>query len=169
MPQRSNIRTRFITLRLANSNSHDLVDHIDLLRLAFRHTVACHPFMIDAICILPNRLHAIWILPPDDLDISHRIGLLKSTFTTAVKRRKAKGARSPWQRRSWTQPLETARDIALHRALIYHSPIEAGLCDTPLAWPHSSVHRDHLNGRPIPALPSQRLPALPSDQMTMEV
>ena len=56
-------------------------ENIDLLRSAFKRTMQKHPFIIDAIVILPNHLHCIWTLPAKDADFSTRWRLIKSWFS----------------------------------------------------------------------------------------
>jgi REP-associated tyrosine transposase len=46
---------------LADRRARLLTEHIDALRAAFRSTRLRHPFAIDAIVVLPDHLHAIWI------------------------------------------------------------------------------------------------------------
>jgi putative transposase len=62
--------TFFFTITLADRRSRLLVDHVDLLRSALRTARQERPFVIDAIVILPDHLHAIFTLPPDDSDFS---------------------------------------------------------------------------------------------------
>lgn len=52
-----------------------------LLREAFATVKQRHPFRIDAMVILPDYLHCLWTLPPDDADYSTRWMLIKSHFT----------------------------------------------------------------------------------------
>jgi putative transposase len=40
-----------------------------------------HPFAIDAIVILPEHLHDIWMLPVGDADYSTRWRLIKTMFS----------------------------------------------------------------------------------------
>jgi len=94
--------------------SYALTDHIDALRAAVRHTRQRHPFAIDAMTILPEHLHAVWTLPPNDADFSLRWRLIKSHFTRHMPHgehrrasRIAKGERGTWQRRYW----ETRRGL----------------------------------------------------------
>jgi putative transposase len=56
-------------------------ENIDLLRNAFRYVKKSHPFIIDAIAVLPEHIHCIWTLPTTDNDFSTRWRLLKSYFT----------------------------------------------------------------------------------------
>jgi len=51
--------TYFSTVTLADRRSKALVDHIDVLRGAFRVARRERPFTVDAIVLLPDHLHAI--------------------------------------------------------------------------------------------------------------
>ena len=108
---RTCIRTRnkggcyFFTVNLAERPGDGLlVRHVDHLRSAFRETRADHPFMIDAIVILPDHLHCIWQLPPDDDDYPTRWRLINSGFRVDTNERvsesrQRKHERGLWQRR----------------------------------------------------------------------
>jgi putative transposase len=52
-------RTFFFSVTLADRRSSALVDHVGLLRAAFRQTRDRNPFVVEAIVILPDHLHAI--------------------------------------------------------------------------------------------------------------
>ena len=67
----------FFTHNLLDRRQTLLVDHIDALRQAFAETQKKYPFDIAAIVVLPDHLHAIWTLPPDDVDFSTRWRLIK--------------------------------------------------------------------------------------------
>jgi putative transposase len=41
-----------------------LVDHIDALRAVVAKTRERYPFVIDAVVVLPDHIHAVWTLPP---------------------------------------------------------------------------------------------------------
>jgi REP element-mobilizing transposase RayT len=58
--------TYFFTVNLADRQSALLIERIDDLRAAIRHVRHHHPFRIDAMTVLPDHLHAVWTLPPDD-------------------------------------------------------------------------------------------------------
>ena len=66
--RRSNITgaSYFFTVNLADRTQALLTEHIDLLRSAFAYTRERHPFIVDAIVILPEHIHAIWTLPDED-------------------------------------------------------------------------------------------------------
>ena len=73
--------TFFFTVKLADPKSHLLVEHIDLLRAAYMDVQKQYPFETVAVCVLPNHIHAIWTLPPDDADYSLRWRLIKTKFS----------------------------------------------------------------------------------------
>jgi len=50
----------FFTVNLLDRRSHLLTEQIALLRNAFPHVRARHPFTLDAVVILRDHLHAIW-------------------------------------------------------------------------------------------------------------
>jgi REP element-mobilizing transposase RayT len=60
----------FSRWRSWNGGAAWLTAHIDALRTAFRSVHIERPFRVDAIVILPDHLHCIWRLPPDDADFS---------------------------------------------------------------------------------------------------
>jgi putative transposase len=64
--------TYFFTVTLADRTSSAMVHHLSALRMAFRIARHERPFMIEAIVILPEHLHAIWTLPSGDCDFSGR-------------------------------------------------------------------------------------------------
>jgi REP element-mobilizing transposase RayT len=100
-------RQLFFTVTLADRNSTTLVDRIDALRAAFRTARRERPFLVDAVVILPEHLHAILTLPPGDADFPGRWRRIKGHFSgqliaagTAAKRR-SNGELGLWQRRFW--------------------------------------------------------------------
>jgi putative transposase len=70
--------TWFFTLNLADRRTQLLTAHIDLLRASFAHVMQRHPWQIDAIVVLPDHLHALCALPPDDADFATRWRLIKT-------------------------------------------------------------------------------------------
>lgn len=149
--------TFFFTIRLADRNGDLLTRQIADLRRAMRHTLARHPFRIDAITILPAVIHTIWTMPADTSDYSNRIGMLKSRFSRDMPMpahrtptQIARGEKAIWQRRFWEHQIRDAADFARHRDLIYLSPVHAGYCPRPQDWPFTSLHRDLKRGLPAP-------------------
>ena len=76
--------TFFFTVTLTDRRSLLLVDHIDLLRDALKVVRKQHPLRIRATVVLPDHLHTVWTLPPDDDDFPRRWQAIKSRFTSAV-------------------------------------------------------------------------------------
>jgi putative transposase len=78
----------FFTVNLLDRRRTFLVDHIEALREAVEKTRIRYPFVIDAIVVLPEHIHAVWTLPPGDADFSVRWRLIKSRFAQALPRQK---------------------------------------------------------------------------------
>ncbi|WP_434101662.1 REP-associated tyrosine transposase [Methylocaldum gracile] len=77
--------TWFFTVNLAKRrNNHLLVEKIDLLRAAFRYVKERRPFQVNAVVVMPDHLHCVWTLPPEDADFSTRWNLLKGHFSRAI-------------------------------------------------------------------------------------
>jgi putative transposase len=139
--------TFFFTVALADRRSNGLIDHISILRLAFRKARSERPFDIDAIVVLPDHLHAILTLPEGDADFPRRWRRIKTVFTQGVLcagetlgRRDGTG-RSLWQRRFWEHTIRDDADFSQHVDYIHYNPTKHGLVPSPLDWPYSSLHR----------------------------
>jgi putative transposase len=87
MPQYRRARGNafFFTVVLADRSSTLLVDQVDRLRLIYRTVQQRRPFETAAICILPDHLHAIWVLPEEDADFSSRWNLIKGGFSRGLE------------------------------------------------------------------------------------
>ncbi|WP_029919152.1 REP-associated tyrosine transposase [Nevskia soli] len=140
--------TFFFTVALLERDRRLLVGHIDLLRESFRQVQQVHPFRMDAIVVLPDHLHCIWTLPPEDADFSTRWRRIKGLFAKGIPsgerlsaRRQAKAERGVWQRRFWEHVIRDEADYAAHVDYIHYSPVKHGHAQRVDAWPHSSFHR----------------------------
>jgi len=138
----------FFTVNLADRKSRLLVEHVDLLRAAVRHVKTAHPFVIDAMVIMPDHLHCLWTLPEGDDDFSTRWDLIKAGFSrqfTAIETispsRKTKGERGIWQRRFWEHLIRDDLDFERHVDYIHYNPVKHGYVQRPVDWPFSSIHR----------------------------
>lgn len=127
-----------------------LGDNPHLLKHAFATVKARHPFTIDAIVLLPDHLHCIWTLPPEDKDFSKRWMLIKSNFTRTCydpcksgvgPSRILKREQNVWQRRFWEHQIRDERDFTRHVEYIHYNPVKHGLVQSPSAWKYSSFHR----------------------------
>ena len=77
--------TWFFTVNLTERKENRLlIEYIDDLRKTFRYVKETHPFQIKAIVILPDHLHCIWRLPPDDTDFSARWNVIKGQFSRSI-------------------------------------------------------------------------------------
>jgi putative transposase len=138
--------TFFFTVTLADRRSSVLVEHISALRSAFRIARHERPFSIDAIVILPDHLHVIMTLPPDDANFSGRWRRIKGHFSTQLiaagvaSRRHSNGELSLWQRRFWEHTIRDDGDFARHVDYIHFNPIKHSLVSRVRDWPHSSFH-----------------------------
>ena len=75
----------FFTVNLLERRGNDLlVRHVDVLRTAVRRVHQLHPFTINAWVVLPEHMHCVWTLPPDDSDYSLRWRLIKTFFCRAL-------------------------------------------------------------------------------------
>ena len=140
--------TYFFTVNLADRRSKLLTAHVDLLRQAFAAVKAAHPFAIDSMVVLPEHLHAVWTLPPDDADYALRWRLIKTRFSRGMPQteqrsdsRIAKGERGIWQRRYWEHEIRDEIDMQRHVDYIHINPVKHGHVVRATDWPHSSIHR----------------------------
>jgi putative transposase len=147
----------FFTVNLARRDSGLLVAHVGHLRNVVRRVRQRHPFVIEAIVVLPDHVHAIWTLPEGDSDYSQRWGLIKAGFSRGLPlqevrsaSRVSKGERGIWQRRFWEHRIRDDRDFENHVAYIHHNPVKHGHVRRAREWPHSSLHQYIRQGRVIP-------------------
>lgn len=125
---------------------------LNALRDAIDKTRAKYPFTIDAWVILPDHMHAIWTLPPDDTDFANRWRLIKRYVTLAcgnalhqpdlMTASKTKHRESTlWQRRYWEHLIRDDDDYAKHMDYMHFNPVKHGLVNQVIDWPHSSFLR----------------------------
>ncbi len=140
----------FFTVNLLDRQSRLLVDHIGPLRDAVRDTHARFPFVIDAMVILPDHLHAVWTLPQGDADFAVRWRWIKIRFSRALPLpsrldpvRLARGERGIWQRRYWEHVIRDERDFRKHIEYCWFNPVKHEHVARVEDWPYSSFRRDH--------------------------
>ena len=121
--------TYFFTVNLAERRSNLLVRHIEDLRAAMKTVKEAHPFAILAMVVLPEHLHAIWRLPPDDADYPLRWSLIKAGFSRRLAKgehirasRQAKRERGIWQRRYWEHQIRDEIGLVRHVDYIHFNP-----------------------------------------------
>ncbi len=139
--------TYFFTVALRDRRSDLLIRHIDVLREAFNTTRASRPFRTEALIVLPDHLHAVWSLPPDDSDFASRWRAIKSRFVRDLSRagvsllRNDRGEALVWQRRFWEHTIGEEDDFERHVDYIHFNPVKHGLVSRPADWPYSTFHR----------------------------
>jgi putative transposase len=138
----------FFTVNLFDRRRRLLVEHVAALRTAFDYARTRHPFEIAAAVVLPNHLHAIWVLPDGDADYALRWRLIKSAFSRVLPNdeklspsRAHKGERAIWQRRYWEHTLRDEKDFEHHVDYIHFNPVKHGHVGRVQDWPYSTFHR----------------------------
>jgi putative transposase len=122
------------------------------LRYAVWQTRRTLPFTIVAWVVLPDHMHAIWELPPDNADFSLRWARIKQAVTRVyVDSPFAREARSPsrtkrregtlWQRRFWEHQIRDGDDLVRHVEYIHYNPVKHGHVSRVREWPHSTFHK----------------------------
>jgi putative transposase len=140
--------TYFFTVNLLERRRGVLVEHIDLLRDAFRAAKAARPFHLLAIVVLPNHLHCVWRLPDGDADNANRWAQIKSGFSRALpiderrsSRRIARRERGIWQRRYWEHLVRDDDDLRRVVDYVHINPVKHGYVTRAADWPYSSFRR----------------------------
>lgn len=126
-------------------------EHVAVLRSVVREVRDVLPFQIDAWVILPDHMHCVWTLPPNDRDFSKRWGLIKAGFTRHVAAREESVQRTAsrlrrregtvWQRRFWEHEIRNEEDFRLHMDYTHYNPVKHGLVPVVKDWPHSTFHQ----------------------------
>ena len=120
---------------------------VDTLRNAFQYSLSRMLFIIVASVILPEHMHFIWTLPPNESDYPTRWRLIKSHFTrhwqaqgtvSTNPSRREKGEADIWQRRFWEHLIRDETDLTRHIEYIHYNPVKHGLARTPADWQYSS-------------------------------
>lgn len=140
--------TYFFTVTLANRQNSLLIEHIDILRQSYQRVQKDYPFETIAICVLPEHIHAIWKLPPDDANYALRWQLIKRYFSrhfqAAEQRSDSKikhRDKGIWQRRYWEHQIRDDDDLQRCVDYIHYNPIKHGYVLNCLDWKFSSFHR----------------------------
>jgi putative transposase len=120
-----------------------------LLRTAFDTIFTRRPVDVVAWVILPDHLHAVWTLPPDDADYSTRWRRIKEEFTDAFlgmggtevavsHERRHRGERGVWQRRFWEHECRDEDDLKRCLDYVHWNPVKHGCVARPAEYLWSS-------------------------------
>ncbi len=126
--------------------------NIDRLRLAFKREMQNRPFNIEAIVILPDHLHTLWI--ENDNDYSTRWSNIKRFFSIGCEQslskisnsRQNKREKNIWQRRFWEHTIRDQQDWQKHMDYIHYNPVKHGYVEAPVDWPYSSFKQNVAKG-----------------------
>jgi len=108
---------------------------VTALRTAICDEKLRRPFSIDAIVIMPDHIHPILTLPPDDANYSMRWRNIKRAFTATIPAaqrpavfasRQRKKEQAIWQRRFWEHRIRDGRDFEHHVDYIHYNPVKHG-------------------------------------------
>ncbi len=124
----------------------------EILRDALSRCENRFPYRATAMVLLPDHLHTLWTLPPDDANYSQRWQWIKREFTQAwlaaggteqrrnIARRKER-RRGIWQRRFHEHTIRDEADWEAHFDYIHYNPVKHGLAQRPRDWPWTTFHR----------------------------
>jgi len=142
--------TFFITLVTYNRQTlFSDPKNVSLLRTAVATTKSEKPFEILGAVVVPDHIHLLWTLPPNDTAYSQRVGRLKVLFTKSLdpkrslpqnissSRRKHRES-DVWQRRFWEHTIIDEEDLERHLDYIHYNPVKHGLISCPHLWSYSS-------------------------------
>ena len=126
-------------------------DNVNKLRTAVATVKKEMPFNIFGAVILPNHLHFLWVLPPNDKNYSKRIGHIKTLFTksfrgnnalpktVSISRQKHRES-NVWQRHFWEHTIQDESELETYLNYIHYNPVKHGLVSGPHLWSYSSCH-----------------------------
>ncbi|GGJ80513.1 hypothetical protein GCM10009304_02840 [Pseudomonas matsuisoli] len=101
---------------------------------------------------MPDHMHAIWTLPPDDADFADRWRRIKAHVTRQCGERYVqpdrltsyranKGHGTLWQHRYWEHLIRDERDMREHLDYLHGNPVKHGYADRVRDWPWSTFRR----------------------------
>jgi len=129
----------FFTVNLHDRRQDLLVRYWPVLREAMQSVREQRPFVMEALVILPDHLHAIWTLPEEDADFSCRWRAIKSRFTKGIA---AFGCPNRvWQPRFWEHTLRDERSFRHHFDYVHLNPVKHDYVTKVADWPYSTFHR----------------------------
>jgi putative transposase len=125
---------------------------LQAMREAVQAVQQTMPFTINAWVTLPDHVHAIWTLPPDDCQYGKRWGLIKrhistrhpeywaplEMLTASNIKRDEKGI---WQRRFWAHEIFDDDDYAKHMDYTHFNPVGHELVNRVVDWKYSTFHK----------------------------
>ncbi|MEO9590122.1 REP-associated tyrosine transposase [Rhodopirellula bahusiensis] len=122
------------------------------LRQVIQQQLDSYPFNLFAICLLPDHLHCVWMLPRGDSDYSARWQAIKRGFTrryldlggqacSVTDSQRREGRSGIWQPRFWEHTVRDEQDLERCVDYIHWNPRKHGLVRRVRDYPFSSFHR----------------------------
>ena len=119
---------------------------------ALRITQTERPFDILGIVLLPEHVHCLWQMPPNDSDFSTRWRLIKARFSQSMlaagqgegrrnTSRYKRHERAFWQRRFWEHLIRDEIDLKRHLDYIHYNPTKHNHVTAPCDWHYSTFHK----------------------------
>ncbi|HRH80863.1 MAG TPA: transposase [Thiobacillaceae bacterium] len=147
--------TYFFTVNALGRQGNDLLTrNIEWLRTVVRQVKVAHPFRVHGWVVLPDHMHCVIELPPQDTDFATRWRLIKAGFSKGLPAtetrsavRLARGERGIWQRRYWEHLIRDARDFEAHLDYVHFNPVKHGHVARVADWPYSTFHQHVAAGR----------------------
>lgn len=139
--------TFFFTVNLEDRSRCLLVEHADMLRRIVLDVKSEHPFVIEAMAVLPDHFHAVWTMSPDDAGYARKLQLIKARFTKylvdegGLIAKDRRGEYRLWQKRFWEHTIRDARDFEAHVNDVHINPVKHGYVTRAVDWPYSTIHR----------------------------
>ena len=119
-----------------------------MLRTVVSSVRRAHSFAIHGWVVLPDHLHCVIELPPDEADFATRWRLIKSGFSKALPKterrnsvRVRRGERGIWQRRYWEHLIRDEADFRAHMDYVHINPVKHGLVESVTDWSYSTFHK----------------------------
>ena len=130
--------TFFFTVKLADPKSRLLVEHINLLRAAYIAVQKQYPFETVAACVMPNHMHTIWTLPPDERLIKCRFSAHFPAAANLSPSKQRRGERAIWQRRFYKHTVRNEADLQRCADYIHYNPVKHRCAPSVRDWLFSS-------------------------------
>lgn len=113
--------------------------NVEILRSSFKREMKRRPFTLEAMVVLPDHLHCLWLLPEGDADYSSRWREIKKSTTQQLSvNRNYRSEGDVWQRRYWEHKIRDAEDWRIHMDYIHYNPVKHGYVSEPGMWKYSS-------------------------------
>lgn len=114
-----------------------LVEHIDLLWLAYRSTVDAAGSETIAYVILPDHVHHI--IDPKGENLSDLMKRFKLRFSGLYRERIGILHGRVWQNRFWDHVIRDQEDLNRHIDYIHINPVKHGLVRDPFCYENSTL------------------------------